>query len=144
MDELEDRREHDDHDEQEVRGEELGALLRRLRGGMSLRDVNRVTGVSSSYLSRIERGDRPPGPNLLRKLAAAYNVDSEDLIRRAGLLGRPDVQPDEALDVERAFQYVLSDPAFRVGTRPDGPLSLNAKRFIVEMYERFTDKRLLE
>ena len=141
MDELDEGRQEDS---QQDRGEELGALLRRLRGDMSLRDVNRVTGVSSSYLSRIERGDRLPGPSLLRKLASVYNVDSQDLIRRAGHQGRPDVHPDEALDVERAYQYVLSDPAFRVGTRPDGPLSLNAKRFIVEMYERFTNKRLLE
>ena len=44
----------------------------------------------------------------------------------------------------RAFQFVLAAPAFRMGTRPDGPLSINAKWFIVEMYERFTGKRLLE
>ena len=131
-------------DEQQERGEELGPLLRRLRGGLSLRDVNRLTGVSSSYLSKIERGERPPGANLLRKLAFAYNVDAEDLIRQAGNLGQSGLHSDEALEVERAYQYVLSDPAFRVGTRPDGPLSLNAKRFIVEMYERFTNKTLLE
>ena len=41
--------------------------------------------------------------------------------------------------MERAYQYVLADPKFRVGTRPSGPLSLEAKRFIVEMYERFTE-----
>ena len=31
-----------------------------------------------------------------------------------------------------------------MGTRPSGPLSEEAKRFIVEMYERFTGKRLLD
>ena len=51
---------------------------------------------------------------------------------------------DEPQEVERAYQYVLADPKFRVGTRPSGPLSLEAKRFIVEMYERFTGKRMLE
>lgn len=74
----------------------------------------------------------------------AYNVDPEDLLRRAGHLGGAGQYAEEAEEVERAYQYVLSDPVFRVGTRPDGPLSLNAKRFIVEMYERFTKKRLLE
>ena len=63
---------------------------------------------------------------------------------RPGIWASPALHSDEALEVERAYQYVLSDPAFRVGTRPDGPLSLNAKRFIVEMYERFTNKKLLE
>ncbi len=46
--------------------------------------------------------------------------------------------------MERAFWYVLDAPTFRVGTRPDGPITLRTKRFIVEMYERFTNKRLLE
>ena len=90
-------------DEQQERGEELGPLLRRLRGGLSLREVNRLTGVSSSYLSKIERGERPPGANLLRKLAFAYNVDAEDLIRQAGHLGQSGLHSDEALEVERAL-----------------------------------------
>ncbi len=124
--------------------EDFGALLRRLRGRVSLREVTRRTGVSSSYLSQIERGDRKPGATLLRKLADLYRVDPDDLIRRAGHGSQPDPFSDEAHDVERAYRFVLDDPAFRVGTRPDGLLTVNAKRFIVEMYEKFTGKRLLE
>ena len=143
MDELDDNRDMDDR--QEIEGdEEIGLLLRRLRGDLSLRDVTRRTGVSSSYLSQIERGDRMPGSNMIGKLAAVYNVDPYELMKRAGRAGQPDPNSNEVLEVERAYRYVLSDPAFRVGTRPDGPLSLNAKKFIVEMYERFTNKRLLE
>ncbi len=130
---------------QEIEGnEEIGPLLRRLRGDLSLRDVTRRTGISASYLSQIERGDRRPGANMIGKLAAIYNVDPNELNKRAGRAGRPDPYSDEALEVERAYRYVLDDPVFRVGTRPDGPLSVSAKRFIVEMYERFTNKRLLE
>ena len=141
--------EHDhDNDVAEGRGqdaiEDFGALLRRLRGDLSLRDVNRLCGVSGSYLSQIERGQRMPGRNLVLKLAEAYGVDGEELLKRAGHTGQPAPNSRETLDVERAFQYVLADPDFRVGTRPDGPLSTNSKRFIVEMYERFTGKRLLE
>ena len=126
--------------------EELGPLLRRLRGDFSLRDVRRETGISNSYLSQIERGDRRPGPSVLKRLASLYGVDVHDLLNRAGYLDDPDIQPrdDEPQEVERAYQYVLADPKFQVGTRPSGPLSLEAKRFIVEMYERFTGKRLLE
>ena len=143
MDELD-----DDQDLDERRGIEgddaVGPLLRRLRGDLSLRDVTARTGVSSSYLSQIERGDRLPGSNVARKLADLYNVDAGELMRRAGRDSRVDPFSDEAMEVERAYRFVLADPAFRVGTRPDGPMSLNAKRFIVEMYERFTSKRLLE
>ena len=126
--------------------EELGPLLRRLRGDFSLRDVRRETGISNSYLSQIERGDRHPGPSVLKRLASLYGVDVHDLLNRAGYLDDPDIQPrdDEPQEVDRAYQYVLADPKFRVGTRPSGPLSLEAKRFIVEMYERFTGKRILE
>ena len=124
--------------------EEIGPLLKRLRGEHSLRDVQRLTGVSSSYLSLVERGERRPGVNLINKLAILYGVDVNELLQRARRLGAGDPRDDEPLEVERAYQYVLADPQFRVGTRPDGPLSINAKRFIVEMYERFTGKRLLE
>lgn len=122
---------------------EIGPLLRRLRGRRSLRDVNRLAGVSSSYLSSIERGERRPGRNVIRRLAAAYGVDPESLLERAGHVGARPVADDENQDVERAYRYVLSDPKFRFGTRPEGPLSTSAKQFIVEMYESLTGKRLL-
>ena len=126
--------------------QELGRLLREFRGGMSLREVHRLTGISDPYLSQIEKGQRRPGPRILKRLAALYAVDVHDLLKRAGHLdfegGKPDV--DQTLEVERAYQYVLSDPRFRMGTRPSGPLSEEAKRFIVEMYEGFTGKRLLD
>ena len=127
-------------------GLELGPLLRQLRAGRSLREVRRLTGISNSYLSQIERGDRIPGPTLLRRLASLYNVDVHVLIERAGFLDNAGDEPpvDEPLEVERAFQYVLADPKFRFGARLEGPLSLEAKRFIVQMYDRFTGKRLLE
>ena len=143
MDELEESRDLDER--REIEGDDaIGPLLRRLRGDLSLRDVTRRVGVSSSYLSQIERSDRKPGPNIIRKLADLYNVDAEELLKRAGRDPYVDPYGEEAMEVERAYQYVLADPVFRVGTRPDGPVTLKTKRFIVEMYERFANKRLLE
>lgn len=144
MDEYDDNREADDLREEAGGYEDIGALLKRLRGRVSLREVARRTGVSASYLSLIERGEKHPGVNVVRKLAELYNVDARQLLRRAGHGPQPDPYGDEAMDVERAYRFVLDDPAFRVGTRPDGPMTVNAKRFIVEMYEKFTGKRLLE
>ena len=143
MDELEE--DQDLEERREIEGDDaIGPLLRRLRGDLSLRDVTGRIGVSSSYLSQIERGDRQPGSNVVRKLAYLYNVDAEELMKRAGRDPYIDPYSDEAMEVERAYQYVLADPVFRVGTRPDGPITLKTKRFIVEMYERFANKRLLE
>ncbi len=45
---------------------------------------------------------------------------------------------EEGDGLERAFRYVLKDPRFRFGTRRHGNRTLEAKRFIVEMYERLT------
>ena len=91
--------------------EDFGSLLKRLRGRVSLREVTRRTGVSASYLSQIERGEKRPGANLLRKLADLYRVDPDDLIRRAGHGPQPDPFSDQAMDVERAYRFVLDDPA---------------------------------
>jgi len=128
------------------RDEQIGQTLKRLRGETSIRAVQRLTGVSNAYLSQIEKGTRHPGPRLLRRLASLYGVSVHDLLRKAGYLEREGEEPgaDEETEVERAYQYVLSDPVFRVGTRPRGPLSTESKRFIVELYERYSGKRLLQ
>ncbi len=128
------------------RDEDIGQMLKRLRGDTSLRGVQRLTGISNAYLSQIEKGLRHPGPKLLRRLAALYGVGLQGMLKKAGYLDREEREPeaDEATEVERAYQYVLSDPVFRVGTRPRGPLSVDSKRFIVELYERYTGKRLLQ
>ena len=132
-------------DETEPREETIGQMLKRLRGETSLRGVQRLSGVSNAYLSQIEKGMRQPGPKLLRRLAALYGVGVHDLLRKAGYLEREgeEQEVDETAEVERAYQYVLADPVFRVGTRPRGPLSIESKRFIVELYERYSGKRLL-
>lgn len=124
----------------------IGALLQQLRGHMSLREVQRQTGVSNLHPSRIEKGEQLPGLNVLRRLAAFHNVDLRFLVMRTGLLDDGDAQPtgDEEAEVERAYRFVLADPVFRFGTRPRGALTTESKRFIVEMYERFSGKLLLD
>ena len=127
------------------REENIGQMLKRLRGDTSLRGVHRLSGISNAYLSQIEKGERHPGPKVLRRLAALYGVGVAELLRKAGYLERDEEEPevDETVEVERAYRYVLDDPVFRVGTRPRGPLSIESKRFIVELYERWSGKRLL-
>ena len=124
---------------------EIGPLLRQLRGRRSLREVTRLTGISDPYLSNIETGSRRPGPKVLKKLATLYGVSVHELLKRAGHLEESgsEGEGDEAIDVERAYNYVLADRRFRFGTKPVGPLTVEAKRFIVEMYQKFTGKELL-
>ena len=124
----------------------FGQYLRslRLEKRLSLREVEKESGVSNSYLGLIERGQRPiPGADILKKLAPVYDVPVRDLLNAAGYLRNEDISLSEEDEVEMAFKYVMADPRYKSGTRVKGGLTTEVKRFIVEMYEKATGKRLL-
>ena len=68
-------------------GDEL-ARLRQVKGrSVSLREVERQTGISNEYLSQLERGiAKKPAPDVLQKLAKFYQVPYETLLVSAGYL----------------------------------------------------------
>ena len=124
----------------------LGDYLRDLRSKrrLSLREVGEKVSVSGSYLSQIETGERRPSAEILRKLAPAYGVPVRDLLEVAGFLDEPEAVMSDADHLEWAFQCVLSDPEYRFGNRLRGEeLTPAAKRFIVEVYEKATGRKLL-
>lgn len=126
--------------------EDFGEYLRTLRAEqrLSLREVEQLAGVSNSYLGLIERGQRPvPGADILKKLAHVYDVPVRDLLGAAGYLKDEDATLTEEDEVEMAFKYVMNDPRYKSGTRIRGGLTTDVKRFIVEMYEKATGKKLL-
>jgi len=126
--------------------ENFGEYLRtlRLEKRYSLREVEELSGVSNSYLGLIERGQRPiPGADILKKLAPVYDVPVRDLLATAGYLKEEDISLSEDDEVEMAFRYVMNDPRYKSGTRIKGWLTVEVKRFIVEMYEKATGKKLL-
>ena len=124
----------------------FGMYMRKLRKGkgLTLKQVEQAAEVSNAYLSQIERGQRnPPHPDILKRLAKAYEVTHRELFIAAGYLEDPEEQVQRE-KIERAFQHVTTDPHFKHGTRlRDGHLSLEAKRFIVEMYEKMANRKLL-
>ena len=126
--------------------ENFGEYLRtlRLEKRYSLREVEELSGVSNSYLGLIERGQRPvPGADILKKLAPVYDVPARDLLSAAGYLKDEDISLSEEDEVEMSFRYVMNDPRYKSGTRIKGGLTTDVKRFIVEMYEKATGKKLL-
>jgi hypothetical protein len=70
-------------------------------------------------------------------------VPVRDLLKAAGYLKEEDVSLSENDEVEMAFKYVMNDPRYKSGTRIKGGLTTDVKRFIVEMYEKATGKKLL-
>jgi len=125
----------------------FGHFLKHLRDRrrMSLRDVERESGVSNAYIAQLEKGDRPaPSPDILKKLARAYNVTVRELLMRAGYLDEPEVTATEEERIEAAFQYVLSDPDYKLGTRiREEDLDIKGKKGVVITYETLTGKRIL-
>jgi transcriptional regulator with XRE-family HTH domain len=113
--------------------------LRSSRWNRQLRSLN-------AYLSQIERGlRRPPHPEILRRLAKVYGVSHRELLIEAQYLDEDSGQQTQRDRIEKAFEHVTSDPTFRHGTRLKGHrMSLEAKRLIIEMYEKMTNRKLLE
>ncbi len=69
--------------------DQLGKELRSIRHlrGLSLRQVEQRTEISNAYLSQLETGAADnPSPRVLHKLAEAYDVPYESLMRTAGFL----------------------------------------------------------
>jgi transcriptional regulator with XRE-family HTH domain len=57
----------------------------RQRKNLSLRDVERDTGVSNAYISQLENGKiKAPSPVVLNKLAELYSVKYAVLMKEAG------------------------------------------------------------
>lgn len=125
----------------------FGQYLRRLRNEQrfSLRELEAKSGVSCSYLVQIETGKKPPPQaEILKKLAPALNVPVKDLLKAAGYFDETVTTGlSEAQEVDMAFKYVMNDPRYQSGTRLEGDLTTEVKRFVVEMYEKATGKRLL-
>ncbi|MCH7681870.1 helix-turn-helix domain-containing protein [candidate division KSB1 bacterium] len=122
----------------------------RIRKGLKLRDVEKATGISNSYLSQVETGKRnPPHPDILKKLAPVYGVTIGELMTKAGYLEqemtvqKEDMTQEQELDW--AFNIVKNDPLYKEGARDigDGEITPNVKRFVIQMYERYTGRKLL-
>jgi transcriptional regulator with XRE-family HTH domain len=66
----------------------LGLIIKRQRVAipMTLRELAVTSGVSSSHLGRIERGERFPSAHILRRIAKPLGFDEDELFTLAGYL----------------------------------------------------------
>ncbi len=115
----------------------------RKRKNLSERDLEKISGVPYTTIWRLENGrTNEPRLGLLRKLAAALDTSIDYL---AGSTQSTESDPSllEVDKVERAYEFVRGDPDFQFGTKIRGEMSIEAKRFIVELYEKATGKKIL-
>ena len=77
---------------------------------VSQRNLARMSGVSDSYLSQIERGNYRPSPQVVKALAQAFGLKPEQLYTMLGFMD--DEKSDTAHTVEQAIQLdVRLEPA---------------------------------
>ena len=122
----------------------IGELLKSLRGNRTLREVEQGAGIPNSYLSNVEKGAKNPGVKTLSKLSDYYGVSLEELLKVANLPHPKNGTPAfSAVDVHRSFNFVMADPEITRFQRPSERPPIETQRFIVELYQHYTGKKLL-
>lgn len=97
----------------------FGEEIRKLRkaNGLTLTQLEELTGISHSYLSQLERGERGnknPPTEIFSKLAKTLKVSKLHLYRAAGLLDETDIL--EIVDENKRLREALEDISCHVDT----------------------------
>lgn len=77
---------------------DLARILRqqRVMRELTLKQLSEMSGVSSSHLGRIERGERFPSAHILRKIAKPLGLAEGELLTLAGYLSpQPSIAKNE-------------------------------------------------
>ena len=90
-----------DDDEQLRAFGEFVKAQRRL-AQVSQRNLARMSGVSDSYLSQLERGNYRPSPQVVKALAAAFGLEPKQLYTMLGFMD--DEDSASTPNVEQAIQ----------------------------------------
>jgi transcriptional regulator with XRE-family HTH domain len=87
----------------------LGKIIKqqRLISGLTLRELADSSGVSSSHIGRIERGERYPSAHVLRRIARHLGFEESELFSLAGYFSP---QPQTAAERRDAGSISQLDP----------------------------------
>ena len=88
---------------------DLGRILKqqRITVPLTLQELAKTSGVSSSHLGRIERGERFPSARILRKIAKPLGFEEAELFTLANYL--PPLSPSVA-ESRRQYNGTRLDP----------------------------------
>jgi transcriptional regulator with XRE-family HTH domain len=92
---------------------------------VSQRNLARMSGVSDSYLSQIERGNYRPSPQVVKALAQAFGLKPEQLYTMLGFMD--DEKESSQPTVEQAIQL-------------DPKLEAAQKDALIRVYRSFLEK----
>lgn len=97
----------------------MGQVLKSARElrGLSLRRLEKLTGISNAYLSQLENDYvKEPSPHILHKLARVYEVPYRELLLLAGYL-RHDGDSDFAHSATHFLFHAIKPEEFTPGER---------------------------
>ncbi len=88
---------------------ELGKIIKqqRITAPLTLQELTAKSGVSSSHLGRIERGERFPSARVLRKIARPLDFEEDELLTLAGYLSP---QPRRIAEESPSYSGKRVDP----------------------------------
>ena len=85
---------------------------------VSQRNLARMSGVSDSYLSQIERGNYRPSPQVVKALAQAFGLKPEQLYTMLGFMDeeKEDSRPtvEQAIQLDPKLEPAQKDALIRV------------------------------
>ncbi len=110
----------------------LAPFLRAQRqmARLSLRAMARMTGVSDSYLSQVERGLHQPSPEVLTAMAGALGLSAKTLYQRMGWIDADDAGVADAAPAREGVELAISQ---------DPRLSEAKKTALLTMYRTLVD-----
>ena len=97
----------------------------RKLANISQRELARISGVSDSYLSQMERGLYRPSPEIIKSIAKAFNVPASTLY---ALFGWFDDDDDQGKAAETGVEEAI---------HRDSQLSVEHKKALLLMYKSF-------
>lgn len=112
----------------------LGGFIRAQRqlANLSLREMASMTSVSNAYLSQVERGLHQPSLKVLRSIADALQLSTDQLLTQAGWARGSEGGEEEAAGAASA---VTTEDAIRADPR----LSPEQRTALLGVYRSFVE-----
>lgn len=119
----------------------LGGFIRAQRqmAKLSLREMAAMTKVSNAYLSQVERGLHQPSLKVLRSIADALHLDTDQMLSRAGWSFRDDgaEEPPAAATPDPGR---TATPGVEAAIAADPRLSEEQKAALRSVYRSFVER----
>ena len=118
----------------------LGGFIRAQRqmAKLSLREMASMTSVSNAYLSQIERGLHQPSLKVLRSIADALQLSTDQMLSQAGWSSSPEREDTTTTAPDERVTRVPGGTEAAI--RADERLSDEQKNALIGVYRSFVDR----